>query len=100
MILQRSTLHLLGKQRPSRLDSWRGQFALTATLSFHSVLSANLWFEAAVEAWRDYIDLKGVIREQLPTYGSKSCHFMAQVSDFLPVPQPWPGMDRMGCPHS
>ena len=29
------------------------------------------------------IDLKRVIREQLPTYGSKRCHFMAQVSTIV-----------------
>jgi hypothetical protein len=80
MIVQRSTLELLGKQGPSRLDSWRGQFALTATLSFQFALSANLWFKPAVEAWNGYIDMKRVIREQLPTYGSKRCHFMVQVS--------------------
>jgi hypothetical protein len=80
MIKHCSTLHLLGKSRPSWLESWRGQFALTATLSFQFALSANLLFEAAVEAWNGWIDMKRVIREQLPTYGSKRCHFMAQVS--------------------
>jgi hypothetical protein len=64
------------------LDSWRGQFALTATLSFQFALNANLWFKPAVEAWNGCIDMKRFIREQLPTYGSKRCHFMAQVSGF------------------
>jgi len=53
---------------------------LTATLCFHFALSANLWFKPALDAWSGCIDLKGVIAEQLPTYGSKCCHFMAQVS--------------------
>jgi len=33
-----------------------------------------------VEAWNGCIDLKGVMKVQLPTYGSKRCHFMVQVS--------------------
>ena len=76
----RSTPQLLGKQIPCRLGSWRGRFALTATLSFQFALSANLWFKPAVEAWNGCIDMKRVIREQLPTYGSKRCQFMVQVS--------------------
>ena len=55
---------------------------LTATLCFHFALSANLWFKPALDAWSGCIDLKGVIAEQLPTYGSKRCHFMPQVSIF------------------
>jgi hypothetical protein len=34
MTVECSTFHQIGRSRPSRLESWRGQFALTATLSF------------------------------------------------------------------
>ena len=60
---------------------------LTATLCFHFALSANLWFKPALDAWSGCIDLKGVMKAQLPLYGSNRCHIMAQVSNQLEKPQ-------------
>jgi hypothetical protein len=63
---------------------------LTATLCFHFALSANLWFKPALDAWSDCIDLKGVMKVQLPLYGSNRCQIMAQVSRVVTGPATLP----------
>lgn len=65
---------------PRRYGGSENKLALTAILSFHFALSANVWFKPAVDTWAGWIDLKGVMKGQLPIYGSNRCHITVQVS--------------------